>query len=152
MAHGSELQLQVFSGASWVTLAELTEVDYDADESLEAVQILGSRLNGYRRGRFAVSGTIKGYWINGGLRAMLLGQSTINDAAGSGISTVGYESQAGFTRYQIQVVPVSASFPPVAPPKMTFVNVTLGKDTVTWTADKLTTESISFYAEDILGF
>ena len=148
VAHGSEIQLQVWSGGTWVVIAELSEVDYDADEKIEAIPVLGSRRTGYRRGRYDVSGTIKGYWINGALRAMLLGAANPTSAGNAGSV---YESQAPFNRYQIEVVPTAVYGGSVPPPALTFVNVVLEKDSVKWTADKATTEDITFVAEDIYG-
>lgn len=148
MANGCEIQLNVWSGGSWLYIAELSEVDYDADQSLEAISVLGSRRVGYRRGQYKVSGTIKGYWINGALRAMYLGATAPTE---SGSASAIYHSSAPFNRYNIEVVPTSVYGGAVAPPLLTFVNVTLGKDTIQWQPDKATTESITFNAEDIIG-
>lgn len=148
VAHGSELQLQVFSGGTWVDIAEISEIDYDADEMIEGVPVMGSRITGYRRGRYAVAGTIKGYWLNGTLRAMLQGAASPT-AAGNASSM--YLSQAAFNRYQIIMVPTAEYGGTVPPPSLRFINVVLGKDTNNWSADKLTTESVTFTAEDIMG-
>lgn len=148
VAHGSEILLQVLSGASWVTIAELSEVDYDEDNKIEKLPVLGSRRTGARRGRLEVTGTIKGYWLNGALRAMFLG---VASPSASGNPAAIYHSQAPFTRYQITVQPSAAYGGTAAMPLLTFVNVVLEKDAVKWNADKFTTEDITFTAEDIQG-
>lgn len=148
VAHGSEIQLQVQVGASWVNIAELSEVDYTADNKVEQMPFLGTRINGAKRGRFVVTGTIKGYWLNGTLRAMFLGSA--NPSANGNASAI-YQSQALFRRYVISVVPSSVYGGSVQPPILQFVNVVLEKDAVKWNADKFTTEDVNFVAEDIWG-
>lgn len=148
VAHGTEIQLQVLSGGSYVSIAELSEVDYDDDEKMEGLPILGQRIQGYRRGQFIVKGTIKGYWLNGALRAMYLGTANPTSA---GMSTVGYESTRAFNRYQIQAVPTSVYGGTIAPPLITLVNVVLNTDAVKWTANKYTEETVTFFAEDVYG-
>jgi hypothetical protein len=148
VAHGSEIKLQVQVGASFVDLAELHEVDYNADNKIEALHILGARRSGARRGRYAVNGTIKGYWLNGIVRAMFLGSASPSSA---GNASALYQSQVPFTRYVISVVPTSVFAGTVNPPIVQFINVVLEKDAIHWNADKHTTEDITFQAEDILG-
>lgn len=148
VAHGSEIKLQVQVGGAFVDIAELHEVDYDADNKVEGLVVLGSRRTGSRRGRLDVHGTIKGYWLNGIVRAMFLGSATPSAA---GNASALYLSQVPFTRYVISVIPTSVFGGSVVPPILQFINVVLEKDAIHWTADKHTTEDITFTAEDILG-
>jgi len=149
VAHGSEILLQAQGPSGvFVTIAELYEVDYDADNKLEPMNVFGSRRTGYRRGRFEVKGTIKAYWLNSVVRSMFFGYGTPS-AAGTG--PLIYESQVPFTRYQIIVLNANWPGNAIVNPYVVFVNVVLEKDTIKWTSDKPTTEDISFTAEDIFG-
>lgn len=149
VAHGSEILLQAQgpSGA-YVTIGEIYEVSYDADEKLEAIPILGTRRTGFRRGRFEVSGSIKAYWLNGALRSLWAGVATPTTAA-SGPNL--YDSQGPFTRYQIVIINANWPGSGIVAPYLVISNVTFEKDTVKWTSDKVTTEDISFRAEDLYG-
>lgn len=149
VAHGSEILLQAQgpSGA-FVTIGEIYEINYDADEKLEGVPIIGTRRTGFRRGRFEVTGTIKAYWLNGALRSMWNGYATPSVAASGPLL---YDSQGPFTRYQIVILNANWPGNAIVNPYVVINNVTFEKDTVKWTQDKVTTEDISFRAEDVYG-
>lgn len=149
VAHGSEILLQAQGpSGGYQTVAEIYEVQYDADNKLEAMVIIGTRRNAYRRGRFEVKGTIKAYWLNSAARSLWAGYATPS-TAGSG--PLLYESQVPFTRYQIIILNANWPGSAIVNPYEVLVNVVLEKDTVKWTADKPTTEDIGFTAEDIYG-
>lgn len=147
IAHGSELVLQAMGPAGgWVPIAEIFEMDYEEDQMMEDLPVLGSRRTGRRRGRLNIQGTIKVYWLNSFARSMWAGVPT--PVAGGAPSQATYHSATPYQRYQIQMIS-NVNGQPV--PALTFVNVTFGKDTVRWNADRLTTEDITFDAEDIQG-
>ena len=149
VAHGSEILMQALGpSGTYQTIAELYEIDYDADNKIEPLNVFGSRRTGYRRGRFEVKGTIKAYWLNSTLRSMWAGYGTPS-SAGSG--PLLYESQVPFTRYQIIVLNANWPGSAIVNPYVVFMNVVLEKDTIKWVADKPTTEDITFVAEDIYG-
>lgn len=144
VAHGAEIVLQALGpvGAGYVTVAEIFEMDWDVDEMVEALPVLGSRRTGYREGRLKVAGSVKAYWINGALHSMWAGATTPN--AGGSSSGV-YYSNMPFFRYNIRAT-VTTGFGYT----MNFINVVFEKDTSKWTADKFTEETITFVAEDVL--
>lgn len=149
VAHGSEIFLQAQGpSGTFVTIAEIFNITYDADQKLEQVPILGTRRFGYRRGRYDVKGTIKAYWLNSFARSMVLGNATPNSA---GSNPLIYLSQTPFVRYQMIVLNANWPGNAILNPYLVFVNVTLSKDTVTWDSDKITNEDIAFTAEDLYG-
>lgn len=149
IAHGSEILLQAQGPAgAFVTIGEIYEVDFDSDQKLEAIPILGTRRTGYRRGRIDVSGTIKGYWLNGALRTLWNGYATPSTAASGPLT---YDSQEPFVRYQIVILNANWPGSGIVSPWVTIANVTFEKDTIKWSADKATTEDITFKAEDVYG-
>lgn len=149
VAHGSEILLQAQGPTgSFVTIAELFNLTYDADQKLESVPIFGTRRFAYRRGRYDVKGTIKAYWLNSLARSLVLGNATPSSA---GSNPLIYLSQTPFTRYQIIVLNSNWPGNAILNPYLVFVNVTLSKDTVTWDSDKITLEDIAFTAEDLFG-
>jgi len=143
VAHGSEItvQAQLTSGA-YVTLAEAYEVDFDEDQSIVAVPVLGSRRTGARQGRFKVTGSIKIYWVNQAVRAMLVGQAPVNTGNPTGL----YHSQRPFNRYNIAIVSALG-----ASPTGTIINAVFEKDAIKWGEAALSEETINFQAEDYLG-
>jgi hypothetical protein len=149
IAHGSEILLQAQgpSGA-YVTIGEIYEMNYDGDEKVEGVPLLGSRRTGYRRGRFDVSGSIKAYWLNGALRSMWNGYATPSSAASGPLL---YDSQGPWIRYQIIILNANWPGNQIVNPYTVLVNVVFEKDTVKWAQDKVTLEDISFKAEDVFG-
>jgi hypothetical protein len=149
VAHGSEILLQAQGPTgAYQTLAEIFEIDYTADNKVEAMALLGTRRIGYRRGRFEVKGTIKAYWLNAAVRSMWFGYATPSAAASGPLL---YESQVPFTRYQIIILNANWPGSGVVNPYELLVNVVLEKDTVKWAQDKPTTEDVAFVAEDIYG-
>jgi hypothetical protein len=149
VAHGSEILLQAQGpSGGYITIAEIFNLTYDADQKLEQVPIFGTRRYGYRRGRYDVKGTIKCYYLNSLARSMVLGNAT---PSGAGSNPLIYLSQTPFTRYQMIVI--NANWPGnlISIPYLVFVNVTLSKDTITWDSDKITLEDIAFTAEDLYG-
>lgn len=149
IAHGSEIFLQAQGpSGGYVTVAEIYELDYTADNKLEAIGFLGTRRIAYRRGRFEVKGTIKAYWLNQAARSLWFGYGTPS-TAGSG--PLIYESQVPFTRYQIIILNANWPGSGVQNPYTVLVNVVLEKDTVKWAQDKPTLEDIAYTAEDIYG-
>lgn len=149
VAHGSEILLQALGpSGSYVTIAEVFNLTYDADQKLEQMPILGTRRYGYRRGRYEVKGTVKAYWLNSLARSMVLGNATPSSA---GSNPLIYLSQTPFTRYQMIVINSQWPGNAINNPYLVFANVTFSKDTVTWDSDKITTEDIAFNAEDLFG-
>jgi hypothetical protein len=149
VAHGSEILLQALGPAgTYVTIAEIYDVQYDADNKIEPINVLGTRRTGYRRGRFEVKGTIKGYWLNSALRSLWAGYATPSTAASGPLA---YESQVPFTRYQLIILNANWPGSGIVNPYVLLMNVVLEKDTVHWVSDKPTTEDIAFTAEDIYG-
>lgn len=149
IAHGSEILIQAQgpSGA-YVTIGEIYEMNYDADEKIEAVPLIGSRRTGYRRGRFEVAGSIKAYWLNGALRSMWNSYAQPSTAASGPLL---YDSQGPFVRYQIIIINANWPGNQIVNPYVVLVNVTFEKDTVKWVQDKVTLEDITFKAEDVYG-
>ena len=138
IAHGTEITIQV----NGVTIGEIFELDYDEDNKIEAIHVLGSRRIGRRRGNLEVKGSIKGYWLNGALRNMFLGGAPTTAGTGSSV----YHSAVGFQRFNIVVTSAVAGGPAT-----TLINCVFEKDAVKWAADKITDETINFVAEDVLG-
>lgn len=149
IAHGAEILLQAAGpSGTYVTIAEIYDLQYDADNKLEPINIFGTRRTAYRRGRYEVKGTIKAYWLNSLARSMILGNATPSSA---GSNALGYLSQVPFSRYQMQIINANWPGNSISNPFMLFVNVVLEKDTIHWVSDKPTTEDITFVAEDIYG-
>lgn len=135
-------------GGVYVTLGEIFEISYDADNKVEKLDVLGTRRSAYRRGRFEVKGTIKAYWLNSTLRSMWFGYAS---PSGAGSGPLLYESQVPFTRYQIILQNANWPGSGINFPYMLIVNAVFEKDTIKWAADKPTTEDIAFVAEDLYG-
>jgi hypothetical protein len=150
VAHGSEIlvQAQGPGSAAYITIAEIFQLQYDSDNMMERMPQLGTRRTAERRGRYDVKGTVKNYWLNAAARSMLLGASVPTSA---GSLAIGYLSQVPFVRYNIIVVNSNWPGNVAQMPYFVFVNVTFGKDTVKWDANKYTEEDITFSAEDIYG-
>jgi hypothetical protein len=149
VAHGSEILLQAQGPAGgYITIAEIYQLQYDADNKVEPMNILGTRRTGYRRGRYEVKGTINSYWLNSLARSMVYGVATPSSA---GSNSNVYLSQVAFTRYNIFIANANWPGSAISIPYLLLVNVVLEKDTVKWAADKPTTEDIAFVAEDIYG-
>jgi hypothetical protein len=150
-AHGSEILLQAqgpASGAAFTTIAEIFEMQYDVDNKLEPVPILGTRRIAYRRGRFEVKGSVKAYWLNSVARSMMMG---VGAPSSAGSLAQAYESQVPYIRYNMIVVNANWPGNVILNPLLQFINVTFEKDTIKWSADKITQEDITFFAEDVLG-
>jgi hypothetical protein len=143
IAHGAEITVVVQPGN--VTVAEIVEMDYDENQGVEGLPVLGSRRTGYRQGRLKVTGTIKAYWLNATVRSMVLGVATPTTV---GNASAIYHSARPFNRYNINVVSSAVGG---LSPQFAIINVVFEKDVAKWTADKYTEETISFVAEDILG-
>jgi hypothetical protein len=149
VAHGSEILLQAQGPTGgFITIAEVFNLTYDADQKLEQVPIFGTRRFAYRRGRYDVKGTIKAYWLNSFARSLILGNAT---PSGAGSNPLGYLSQSPFTRYQMIIINANWPGNAILNPYLIFSNVTLGKDTITWDSDKITLEDVAFTAEDVFG-
>lgn len=151
VAFGADILIQAKGAAgTFVTLAETTALDVTADNDIQDVPVLGSRITGARPGRFKVSGTLKNYYVNEANFSEWMGSSTVV-AAGS--ASIIYGSQITFARYNIYVSLASTALTAVAASafrKMLLVNVVFSKQMSTWDKEKLTEESIDFVAEDIL--
>lgn len=140
VAHGTEITIT----CNGVVLGEIVEMDYDEDQGIERLPVLGSRRTGVRQGRYLCKGTVKAYWINNAIRTMILGDlpPVLGGVSGAPI----YHSARPYQRYTIEVTGLPGS------PPMTFVNVVFEKDAAKWAADKFTEESIAFTCEDIIGY
>lgn len=145
IAHGSEITVTAYipGVSSPVVLAECFEIDFDEDQGIIQVPVLGSRINGARQGRFKVTGTLKLYWINQMARAMLSGVASPS-AAGASVASL-YHSQRPFLRYDIRIVGLGVS------PVLTIKNVVFEKDAVKWGENSLSDETVTFQAEDVQG-
>lgn len=145
VAHGSEIliQAQIGGSGSMVTIAECYEIDYDEDQNIIMVPVLGSRVTGARQGRFKGAGTLKLYWVNQMARAMLSG---VNPPTAAGASSPSlYHSQRPFQRFNILIKGLASS------PILTLINVVLEKDAVKWGEAVLSEETINFVFEDSQG-
>lgn len=145
VAHGTEMTVTALGPAgvgSYVVVAEVFELDFDIDNNIEAIPILGTRRTSYRWGRIKVSGSIKAYWVNQAVHSMWFGAG--QPAAGGSASGI-YHSNIPFARYNIRVTSTNASAE-----LMNFINVVFEKDVAKWTAEKFTEETINFVAEDVL--
>ena len=143
--HGAEVTLQVqLVNGTFLTIGELFGWDWTEDQNMVKIPAFGSRLNGERRGRFSVSGTASGYYINGALRTIMQGYAT---PLSSGVTSAVYHSQAPFNRYRVRLITTNSS---VTGPT-DFVNVTFGKDVMKLASDKIVDETISWEAEDVQG-
>lgn len=141
VAHGSDITIQAqLSSGAWVTLGEVYEMDYDEDQNIVALPVLGSRRTGYRQGRLKVTGSLKAYWINNAVRAMVSGQAPIL----TGTSSTLYASQRPFQRYNITINSTVSS------PTIVLVNVVFEKDALKISEGGFAEETINFNAEDII--
>src|SRR5229473_5836850 len=88
VAFGTEILLQAKGPTGgFVTIAEVYEMQCDANNNLEQMPVWARRNWAYRRGRYSVAGTIKGYWLNSTARSMILGNATPSSA---GSNPLGY--------------------------------------------------------------
>lgn len=145
VAHGADITIQAGVGgglAAMVTLGEVYEMDYDEDDNLQKLPILGSRRTGVRRGRYAVTGSLKAYWLNSEVASMVGGLANVTTA---GSASVVYHSARTFVRFNIVIQGLSTS------PTTTLVNVVFEKDALKIAEANLTDQTINFVAEDILG-
>lgn len=134
-----------------MTIAELYDVQWDADNKLEDMPIFGTRRTGVRRGRYEVKGTIKAYHLDSSARSIVQGLTQVVGSGAAGTSGPGYLSQVPFTRYQMLCINANWPGNAIIIPYLLFVNITLEKDTMHWASDKPTLEDITFRAEDIYG-
>jgi hypothetical protein len=143
VSHGSEITVlaQLTTGA-YVTLAEAYEVDFDEDQSIVAVPVLGSRRTGYRQGRYKIVGTLKVYWVNQAVRAMMVGSAPVT----GGNTTPLYHSQRPFNRFNIAIQSQLA-----AAPTGVIINAVFEKDAIKWGEAALAEETIAFTAEDYIA-
>jgi len=144
-AHGVEMTVTALGpggAGSYVVLAEVFEMDFDIDNRIEPIPVLGTRRTSYRWGRIKVSGSVKAYWANAAVHSMWFGAS---QPAQAGSSSGIYHSNIPFTRYNIRVSSTN-TFAEL----MNFINVVFEKDVAKWTAEKFTEETINFVAEDVL--
>lgn len=152
VAHGSEILLQAQGPSGpFVTIAEIFDMQYDSDNQLEDMPIMGTRRTGVRRGRYKGTGTIKAYHLYSGLRTMIGGVAQAVAAGQAGSSPLGYLSQVPFVRYQIFIANANWPGSAINIPYILIVNVVLEKDTVHWASDKPTLEDVGFRFEDIFG-
>lgn len=135
--HGTEISIQ----CNGITIGEIYEMSYDEDNNIEAINQLGSRIIGRRRGQYEIKGSIKSYWVNSTLRSMAIAGDV---PSSSGMQSNIYHSQAPFQRYDILVNSTNPNAPSAV-----LKNVVFEKDSVTWTADKVTEDDISFFAEEL---
>lgn len=126
----------------YVTVGEIYDLQFDLDDMLTPLPVLGSRRIGYRKGQLKVSGTIKSYWINGPVHSMIL---TATSVASGGSASVVYHSTLGNMRYNIRINSTNPSGY-----NITFINCTFAKDSLTMSPDKLVDETIPFNAEDLI--
>lgn len=145
VAHGVDITIQAaVQGGPFITIGEIYNMDYDEDQGIVKLPVLGSRRTGARQGRFTVTGSVKAYWINAGVRSMVMGLGGTTTTGGGSII---YHSQRPFQRYSIVVnTPTN-----VSSPSFTLVNVVFEKDVVKWTENAFAEETINFQAEDIIG-
>lgn len=143
VAFGTEMLLQAIGPqGTFVTVGEIYDLDFDLDDKLTPLPVLGSRRIGYRKGQLVISGNIKSYWINGPLHSMVLGATAVS-STGSASSI--YHSSVGVFRYNIRINSSN-----VSGYNITLVNVSLEKDGVKMTPDKFVEETIPFKAEDLI--
>lgn len=143
VSFGTEMLLQAIGPAGlYVTVGEIYQLDFELDDMLTPLPVLGSRRIGYRKGQLKVSGTIKSYWINGAAHSMIL---TASPVSSTGSASVTYHSSLPTIRYNIRI---NSSNP--SGYNVTIVNVSLAKDSLSMSPDKFVDESIPFNAEDVL--
>jgi len=126
----------------YVTVGEIYQLDFELDDMLTPLPVLGSRRIGYRKGQLKVSGTIKSYWLNAAVHSMIL---TASPVAAAGSASVTYHSSLPNQRYNIRI---NSSNP--SGYNVTFINVSLAKDGLSMAPDKFVEESIPFNAEDLI--
>ena len=139
VAHGTEITLQV----NGITVGEIFEIDWDENQHIEAVSVLGSRIIGRRQGVFEVKGSIKAYWINQGLREMVSGKYPVT---GTGQPSAIYHSARPFQRYDIQVVSTNPNTP-----SCRLKNVVFETDKITVSSEKISNDDVAFFAEEVFG-
>jgi hypothetical protein len=142
VAHGSDITIQAqLSSGAYVTLGEVYEFDYDIDQGVLPLPVLGSRRTGSRQGRVKITGSLKAYWINNAVRTLLAGDAPLL----AGTSFQVYASQRPFQRYNISV---SAT---ISCPAVTLINVVFEKDAMKITENGFVEETINFTCEDVIG-
>ena len=143
VSFGSDCTIETqLSDGTWLTLGEVYDLDYDTDENHQKIEPLGTRITAVRKGRFAVSGSFKAYWINQAVRSMVAGATP----SGSGVTSSVYASSHPMQRYNIRI---NSSLS--AAPDVILWNVSFAKDAIKWTNTALVDETVSFVAEDVLG-
>ena len=146
VAHGADITVQAQVGgglASFVTLAEVYEMDLDEDQGVVKLPVLGSRRTGARRGRYSVTGSLKAYWVNQAVASMVIGYGNVLT---TGSASVVYHSAVAFQRFNIVIQGLSTS-----PAPLTIINVVFEKDAWKFSENTFTDQTISFQAEDILA-
>lgn len=145
VAHGADITVQAQVGgglASFVTLAEVYEMDFDEDQGIVKLPVLGARRTGARRGRYTVTGSLKAYWVNQQVASMVAGLGNVTEA---GSASVVYHSTFPFQRFNIVINGLPTS------PQVTIVNCVFEKDAFKITENSFTDQTVTFQAEDILG-
>ena len=146
VAHGADItvQAQVTGGLPFfVTLAEVYELDFDVDEGLVKLPVLGSKRTGVRRGKMNVTGSIKNYWINQSVQSMNAGLENVTTVGSA--STNIYHSAQPFQRFNIVILGLSTS------PVVTLINVVFEKEAFKFSENNFVDETVNFVAEDVLG-
>jgi hypothetical protein len=150
VAHGADILIQA-KGATgaYVTLAEVKGLTLNVDDNVVTVPQMGTRRNSARPGRLLVTGDIKDYWVNQAVFTEWLGSTS---AVVAGSASVIYASARPFARYNIRVALVSGGqmAGTIDAYNIEIVNVVFEKDVAIWDMDKLTEETISFQAEDVI--
>jgi hypothetical protein len=143
VSFGTEMLLQAQGPSGlYVTVGEIYNLDFELDDMLTPLPVLGSRRIGYRKGQLKVSGTIKSYWINGPVHSMVLAATAVS---ASGSASVVYHSALPNQRYNIRI---NSSNP--SGYNITFINVSLAKDGLSMKPDAFVEETIPFNAEDLI--
>ena len=139
VSHGTEVTLQV----NGIIVGELYQLDWEENQHIEAVTVLGSRIMGRRQGVFEVKGSIKAYWINQGLREMVCGKYPVT---GTGQPSAIYHSARPFQRYDIVVVSTNPKTP-----SCTLKNCVFETDKITLSSEKIVDDDVAFFAEEVFG-
>jgi hypothetical protein len=143
VSFGTEMLLQAQGPQGlYVTVGEIYDLTFDLDDKLTPLPVLGSRRIGYRKGQLEIAGTIKSYWINGPVHSMML---TATSVSATGSTSVLYHSTLPNMRYNIRI---NSSNP--SGYNITFINVTLEKDSLSMAPNKYVEETIPFKAEDLI--
>lgn len=146
VAHGADItvQAQVTGGLpGFVTLAEVYELDFDIDEGIVKLPVLGNKRTGVRRGKTSVTGSIKSYWINQAVQSMNSGLGNVT-AVGSASTNI-YHSAAPLQRFNIVILGLATS------PVVTLINVVFEKEAFKFSENSFVDETVNFVAEDVLG-